>query len=75
MYSYITFKDFKELYPLWVFDLRAPKDNPSAQPIHVNFKFRLGYDAKGNNYQATALVLTQKLISVSSDGHRQFDII
>ena len=72
---YITFKDFKELYPLWVFDLRAQKDNPSAQPIQVKFKFRAGYDATTANYQATALVLTQKLISVSSDGQRQFDII
>ena len=72
---YITFKDFKSLYNLWVFDLRARKDNPSAQPIQGNFKFRAGYDAVANNYQATALVLTQKIISVSSDGARQFDII
>ena len=72
---YITFKDFKELYNLWVFDLRAQKDNPSAQPIQVNFKFRAGYDAVGNSYQATALVLTQKVSSVSSDGSRQFDLI
>ena len=72
---YITFKDFKELYNLWVFDLRAQKDNPSAQPISINFKFRAGYDAVANNYQATALVLTQKIISVSSDGARQFDLI
>ena len=71
---YITFEDFKELYNLWVFDLRAQKDNPSAQPISINFKFRAGYDAVATNYQATAL-LTQKIISVSSDGSRQFDII
>ena len=72
---YITYKDFKELYNLWVFDLRAQKDNPSAQPISVRFKFRAGYDAVANNYQATALVLTQKIISVSSDGYRQFDVL
>ena len=72
---YITFKDYKELYNLWVFDLRAQKDNPSAQPIQVNFKFRAGYDAVANNYQATALVLTQKVVSVSSDGQRQFDLL
>ena len=71
----ISFKDFKELYNLWVFDLRAQKDNPSAQPISVKFKFRVDFDAKANNYQALALVLTQKIISVSSDGQRQFDII
>ena len=72
---YITFKDFKELYNLWVFDLRAQKENPSAQPIRVNFKFRAGFDHTANNYQAVALVLTQKIISVSSDGQRQFDIL
>ena len=72
---YITFKDFKELYPLWIFDLRSQKDNPASQPIQVKFKFRAGYDAVGENYQATALVLTQNIISASSDGQRQFDII
>ena len=72
---YISFKDFKELYNLYVFDLRAQKDNPSAQPIRVNFKFRTAYDAVANNYQAVALVLTHKIISLSSDGVRQFDVI
>ena len=72
---YITFKDFKELYNLWVFDLRAQKDNPSAQPIRVNFKFSAAFNHAANNYQAVALVLTQKMISVSSDGQRMFDII
>ena len=61
---YITFKDFKELYNLWVFDLRNQKDNPSSQPISVDFKFRVGYDAVTANYQATALILSQKIISV-----------
>ena len=71
----ISFKEFKELYNLWVFDLRNQKDNPSSQPISVDFKFRAGYDAVGADYQATALILSQKIISVSSDGQRQFDII
>ena len=72
---YLSFNDFKELYTLYVFDIRAQKDNPSAQPIRVNFKFRAGYDAVANNYQAVASTLTQKLIIVSSNGQRQFDII
>ena len=72
---YITFKDFKEIYPLWVFGLRAQKENFQSQPIQVKFKFRTGYDAVVDNYKATALVLTQKRVSVSSDGQRQFDII
>ena len=72
---YISFKDFKELYNIWVFDLRDQKYNPSSQPFSIEFKFMVGYDAVTNNYQATALVLSQKIISVSSDGQRQFDII
>ena len=71
----ISFKDFKEIYNLYVFDLRAQKDNPSAQPIRLNFKFRTGVDVVANNYQAIALVFTQKIISVSSDGVRIFDVI
>ena len=72
---YMIYKDFKELYNLWVFDLRADKDNPSAQPIIVKFKFRAGYDATAINYQAIALVSTQKIISVSSDSYRQLDVL
>ena len=58
---YISFKDFKELHNHYVFDLRAQKDNPSAQPIRVNFKFRAGYDVVANNYQAVALVSSQNI--------------
>ena len=72
---YISFKIFKELYNHYVFDLRAQKENPSAQPIRVNFKFRAGYDVVANNYQAVALVSSQTMISVSSDGVIIFDVI
>ena len=72
---YITFEDFKELYNLYVFDLRAQRGNPPAQPIRLNFKFKTGVDVSANDYQATALVLTQKVFSVSSDGFRPFDVI
>ena len=72
---YISFRDFKELYNLHVFVLRTQKDNASAQPIRVDFKLRAGYYAVATNYQATALVLTQKVISVSSDGVRMFDVV
>ena len=62
------------LYNLYVFDLRAQKDNVTAQTIKIAFKFRAGLDASANNYQAVVLYLTQKVVSVSSDGQRQFDI-
>ena len=47
----------------------------SSQSVQVKFRFRAGYDAVGQNMQAIGLLLTQKIISVSSDGQRQFDII
>ena len=68
---YISFKDSKGLYNLWVFDLRNQKNSPSSQPISVEFKFRVGFDAVAADYQATALILSQKITSVSSDGQRQ----
>ena len=33
----IAFKDLKGLYLFWIFDLRALKKNPSAQPFQVMF--------------------------------------
>ena len=45
-------------------------------PVQAKFRFRAGYDAVGaQNLQAIGLLLTQKIISVSSDGQRQFDIV
>ena len=70
----MKFKDFKELYPLWVFDLRAQKENPSAQPLQVEFKSRAGFDAEAYNFQGIVLVLFQNLISVSSDSQREFGL-
>ena len=72
---YISFKDFKELYPFIIFDLRANKDMVSSQSVQAKFRFRAGYDAVGQNLQAIGLLLTQKIISVISDGQRQFDIV
>ena len=72
---YISFKDFRELYPFIIFDLRANKDMVSSQSVQAKFRFRAGYDAVGANLQAIGLLLTQKIISVSSDGQRQFDIV
>ena len=44
---YISFKDFKELYPFIIFDLRANKDMVSSQSVQARFRFRAGYDAVG----------------------------
>ena len=52
-------------YNLYVFDLRYQKDFESAQPIIVEFIFD---GVVPNDINGYALVLTNKLISISSDG-------
>ena len=58
-------------YNLYVFDIRYQKHFGSAQPIKVEFKFDGVIPAGIYGY---ALVLMNKLISISSDGQRHFDI-
>ena len=59
-------------YNLYVFDIRYQKNFESAQPIQVEFKFDGVVDAGIYGY---ALVLTNKRVSISSDGNRHFDLI
>ena len=58
-------------YNLYVFDIRYQKNCESPQPIKVEFKFGGVVPAR---IHGIALVLTNKLISISSDGQRHFDI-
>ena len=76
---YISDNDFRSPndgnylgYNLYVFDIRYQKNFASAQPIKVEFKFNNVVPAGIYGY---ALVLTNKLISISSDGQRHFDLI
>ena len=59
-------------YRLYVFDIRFQKNFTNSQPIKVEFKFE-GFVPKDIN--GYALVLTNKLVSISSDGQRHFDLI
>ena len=59
-------------YNLYVFDIRYQKNFTKSQPIKVEFKFEGVFPKDINGY---ALVLTNKLVSVSSDGQRHFDWI
>ena len=54
-----------------VFDMRYQKNFQSAQPIKVEFKLDGVVPADIYGY---ALVVTNRLTSVSSDGQRHFDI-
>ena len=76
---YISEHDFRSSnndndigYNLYVFDIRYEKILESAQPIKVKFKFSKNVPDGIYGY---TLVLTNKLVSVSSDGRRPFDLI
>ena len=59
-------------YNLYVFDIRYQKNYTASQSIKVVLKFDGVIPPNTNGY---ALVLTNKLISISSDGHRHVDLI
>ena len=59
-------------YNLYVFDIRYQKNFTNSQPIKVEFKFD---GVVLNDINGYALVLTNKLVSISSDGQRHFDLI
>ena len=75
---YISDADFRSSndgnnigYNIYAFDIRYQKNFESSQPIKVEFKFDGVVPAGIYGY---ALVLTSRLISISSDGHRMFDL-
>ena len=75
---YISDADFRSSnndnnigYDIYVFDIRYQKNFESSQPIKVEFIFDGVVPAGIYGY---ALVLTNRLISISSDGQRMFDL-
>ena len=76
---YISEDDFRSSnegnnigYNIYAFDIRYRKNFENAQPVKVEFKFSENIPAGIYGY---ALVLTNKLISISSDGQRMFDLV
>ena len=77
---YISEEDFRSSnaaandvgYNLYVFEIRYQKIYTASQPIKVEFNFD---GVVPNNVNGYALVLTNKLVSISSDGQRHFDLI
>ena len=77
---YISEEDFRSSnaaandvgYNLYVFDIRYQKNYTASQPIEVKFKFD---GVVPNNVNGYALVLTNKLVSLSSDEQRHFGLI
>ena len=70
---FIDLHIFRTNYNFYVFDLSKQKDHIGSQPIRLEFKFNAAIDVA--DYIAYALVLTPKLISISSDGQRHFDLL
>ena len=75
---YITENDFRSSnngndigYNIYAFDIRYQKNFENAQPVKVEFKFSENIDAGIYGY---ALALTNRLISITSDGQRMFDL-
>ena len=59
-------------YNLYVFDIRHQKNYTASQPIKVEYKFD---GVVPNNVNRYAVVLTNKSVSITSDGQRHFDLI
>ena len=59
------------VYSLYVSDLRYQRNLQDAQPINVEFKILEDVPGGIHGY---ALVITKKLVSISSDGQRHFDL-
>ena len=59
-------------YNLYVFGKRYQKNFTNSQPIEVEFKID---GVVANEVNGYAIVLTNKLVSISSDGQRHFDLI
>ena len=75
---YITEHDFRSSndvndigYNIYAFDIRYQKNFERSQPIKVEIKFH-GVVPAGKYWYA--LVLLNRLISISSDGQRMFDL-
>ena len=75
---YISDNDFRSSndgnnirYKIYAFDIRYQKNFESSQPIKVEFKFDGAIPAGIYGY---ALVLTNKLTFISSDGQRMLDL-
>ena len=64
---------FRTNYNFYVFDLSKQKDQSASQPIRLEFKISAAIDVA--DYIAYELVLTPKLISISSDGQRHFGLL
>ena len=76
---YISEDDFRSSneannigYNIYAFDIRYQKKFENSQPAKVEFKFSENINVGIYGY---ALVLTNRLVSITSDGQRMFDLV
>ena len=76
---YISEDDFRSSnegnnigYNIYASDIRYQKNFENSQPVKVEFKFLENIAAGIYGY---ALVLTNRLVSITSDGQRMFDLV
>ena len=76
---YISEDDFRSSneannigYNIYAFDIRYQKNFENVQPVKIEFKFSENIAAGIYGY---ALVLTNRLVSITSDGQRMFDLV
>ena len=63
-------------YSLYVFDIRYQKNLTNSQPIKVEFKIDGVVPNDFNGYALDLTMdLTNKLVSINSDGQKHFDLI
>ena len=71
---FIDFHKFRRNYNfMYSIYPNKKKDQIASQPIRLEFKFNAAFGVA--DYIAYALVLNPKLISISSDGQRHFDLL
>ena len=70
---FIDIQKFLTKYNFYIFDITKQKEHFAAQPIRLEFEFNAAINVA--DYTAFALVLTPRLVSISSDGQRQFDLL
>ena len=72
-HDFRSFNDNNDIgYSLYVFDIRYQKNFTSSQSIKTEFKFSEPIPDNSNGY---ALVPTNNIFSISSDGQRRFHLI
>jgi len=65
----INIMDFKSYYPLLVFDVSYQSENLKSAPVDIRVKLQFN-SSLSNDVTAYALILSDKIIKLASDGNK-----